>query len=82
MVVGGGRHCLLHGLGHTQLEVHHLPLLPPGLALALLDHGGGLEDGGVGPGRGPHRHRHVLTVPGESRADLGEDLLLGGALKH
>ena len=63
---------LLDRLGHTQLQVDHLSLLAP--------LGPGLEDGGVGPAGGPHRHRHVLAVPSQGRADLREDLLLGGAL--
>ena len=83
-LVVGGCHCLLllllllllYRLGHTELQVDHLPLLS-GLASWL-----GLEDRGVGAAGSPHRHTHVLAVTSQGRADLGQDLLLGGALQQ
>ena len=65
---------LLYRLGHTELEVDHLSLTNSSLAWL------GLEDGGVGPAGSPHRHTHVLTMASQGRADLRQDLLLGGAL--
>ena len=73
-------------LRHAQLQVDHLSdgLVGRhgGRCLGLRRHAAqqaALQRGGAAKGRA-HRHGDVLAVGGERRGDLGDDLLLGGAL--